>query len=333
MSSRFPDSSMAGDRLAKQVIARGFSQIDLPTAAQEAARDGVWRRSHATRYFGEGHVRAQLKARRWAAPLPRITVTHNGVLTQRQKYWVALMAAPPGAVLTGLTAAELDGFRGFPAKSIQLLIPGSSYPPATGLGLPRDWNVQLRWSKLFDGVDIRDSAIPPRTRRARSIVVAATDRVPQRRARVLILAAVQQGFVRCTDLDSVVRRLGRCRNRQILLESVRDAAGGIESLPEWEFETIRRRLRLPEPSRQRVMLRLDGRYYLDVDWPDFGIQVEIHGIPHLEIVNWDADLLRQNDLNIEGGHLLVYSSYAIRHRLAKVESQLVDTFVRRGWSR
>jgi hypothetical protein len=88
------------------------------------------------------------------------------------------------------------------------------------------------------------------------------------------------------------------RSHRIIAESVRDAEGGIESLPEREFELIRRRVRLPSPNRQQVLRRSDGRYYLDNDWPAFGVRVEIHGIPHMEVRNWDSDLLRQNDLSI-----------------------------------
>jgi hypothetical protein len=256
-------------------------------------------------------------------------VTHNGQLTLEQRLWVVLLAAPRGAVLGGLTAAALDGFQGFPPADITVVLPASSYRPR--IELPEASAVQVRWSRMLSEDDVNLSVTPPRTRRARSIVNAASERVPERRARVLVLAAVQQGFVRPSDLSGVVARLGTCRNRHIIVEAVRDAEGGIASLPEHEFEIIRRRLNLPPSLRQQVHRRPDGRYYLDNDWPDFGVRVEIHGIPHLEVRNWDNDLLRQNDLSIEGGGLLIFSSYAIRHAQLRVEEQLERMFTLRGW--
>jgi hypothetical protein len=62
-----------------------------------------------------------------------------------------------------------------------------------------------------------------------------------------------------------------------------DAAGGLQSLPEKEFDLIRRRRRLPVPNRQRVLRRKDGRMYLDNVWASYDVSVEIHGIPHLRV--------------------------------------------------
>jgi hypothetical protein len=46
---------------------------------------------------------------------------------------------------------------------------------------------------------------------------------------------------------------------------------------------------------------------------------------------WDDDLLRLNEISIVGG-VLVFSSYAIRHRSDQVAEQLVRMFRSRGWS-
>lgn len=40
--------------------------------------------------------------------------------------------------------------------------------------------------------------------------------------------------------------------------------------------------------------------YLDVEWPEYGAGCEIHGIPHMRVLNWDADLLRANEIAIAG---------------------------------
>ncbi len=246
--------------------------------------------------------------------------------------WVVLLAAPRGTVLFGLSAAVHDGLRGFEPDHLCVVIPGSSYDPRKGqLDVPDDWNMRVRWSTKLGPQDVNPLALPPRTRLPRSIIDEASERIPERRSRVLVLAAVQQRRARTAALWDALSRRGRCRNRAIIVESVRDAEGGIESLPEREFELQRRRLRLPEPARQRVLQRRDGRYYLDNDWPSLGIRVEIHGIPHSEIRQWDEDLLRQNDISIDGSGLLIFSSYAIRHLQTRVDGQLLDMFRRRGW--
>jgi hypothetical protein len=259
-------------------------------------------------------------------------VTHNGPLTVDQRIWVALFASPPGTLVGGLTALNLSGLRGFDDKGLTLVVPASTYTPASvQLGLPREWEVKLRWSTKLGMEDVTSHAVPPRTRVARSVVDAASERISPRRARVLVLAPVQQRMVRPPALWDALSRRGRCRNRKIIAESILDAAGGVDSLPEGDFDQICRRVGLPEPSRQVVLPRQDGRYYLDREWAGVGVHAEVHGIPHSEVRNWDSDLLRQNDIAIEGGGLLVFSSYAIRHLADRVQSQLESMFRSRGW--
>lgn len=293
---------------------------------------GVLPRQAACLMYGEGRVRAQLGARRWAAPARGVVVTHNGPLSVDQRMWVALFAAPPGTLLGGLTALRLGGLREFDDEGLTLVVPASTYTPSRAqLSLPGDWRVKLRWSTKLGVEDVSPHVAPPRTRPARSVVDAASERISSRRARVLVLAPVQQRMVQPQALWDALSRRGRCRNRKIIAESILDAAGGVDSLPEGDFDQICRRAGLPEPSRQVVLPRRDGRYYLDRKWARLGVCAEVHGIPHSEVRNWDNDLLRQNDIAIEGGGLLVFSSYAIRHLADRVQSQLVNMFRNRGW--
>ena len=88
-----------------------------------------------------------------------------------------------------------------------------------------------------------------------------------------------------------------------------DVAGGIQSLPERDFDRLCVALGLPEPSRQ-VRVERDGRYYLDVEWHAYETACEIHGIPHMQIVQWESDLARINEITIDGPRVLVCSSPA-----------------------
>jgi hypothetical protein len=241
-------------------------------AHRAAAAHGVLSRNECVRRFGEGYLRAQLDAGRWSSPTPRVVVRHNGPLTDDQKIWVVLLAAPKGAMLCGVSAAVHDGLRGFTSDELGIVIPlGSSSPRRLRLDLPAEWNVRAGWSGQLGLDDVSASAIPPRTRIARSIVDAASERIPAQRSRVLVLASVQQHLTRPLHLQDALSRRGKCRHRALIVESIRDSAGGIESLPEREFDLIRRCRHLPAPHRQQIMRRNDGRYYLDNDWPEFGI--------------------------------------------------------------
>lgn len=302
-------------------------------ATHAAWQVGVMTRQTAALAYGRSRVSVQLSARRWQAPTPGVIVTHNGPLTRDQLIWVALLSGPTGTLLHGLSGAQYDGLRGFDPDRLTLVVPGSSRNCAARLSvLAQKHGVGIRWSTKLGEQDVNPHSTPPRARLARSLVDAASERVSKRRARVILLAGVQQRLVRTPALADALSRRGKCRNRAIIVESILDAAGGIQSLPEADLNTIRRRLRLPEPRRQVTLRRQDGRYFLDNEWPEFGVRVEVHGIPHYQVRNWDSDLLRQNDIAIEGGGLLLFSSYATRHLQAQVGEQLVRMLRRRGWS-
>jgi hypothetical protein len=102
-------------------------------------------------------------------------------------------------------------------------------------------------------------------------------------------------------------------------------------LPERDFDLVWRRRGLPAPDAQSRLRRSDGCYYLDRRWTAFGVGVEIQGLPHMAVSQWDADLDRQNEIVILGPRLLFFTSYAVRHLAARVGNQLERALIRGGW--
>jgi hypothetical protein len=291
----------------------------------------VVRRAQAAGEFGAEVVKAQLVGRRWQAPLPHLVVLHNGPLTQEQRIWLTLLAAPPGSVVGGLSAAVLDGLKGFSDDALTIVAPGSSRNHRSRILSGTHWPTRLRWSTQLGPDDVDRDATPPRTRIARSIVDAASERVALGRARVVVLASVQQRTTTPPSLWDALSRRGRCRNRAAIAEAIVDATGGIESLPEGEYNRLLVERRLPTPARQTAIQRVDGRYFLDNEWDEYRARAEIHGVPHFNVANWDNDLLRQNEITIARGNLLIFSSYAVRHDPRRVGEQTEALLRRNGW--
>ena len=296
----------------------------MPADEPVLYQDGVLTSAQASRCFGREYVRAQLTARRWQRPVRGIVVLHNGPVSDSQRRWVALLASSPGSALAGITALAVDGFEGFAPGRPRVVQP-------MGARRPSHVDVTPHWSIHLEDADVHPLRRPRRTRPARSLLDEATWSDARRRARALILAGVQQRIVRPRDLRESLIRRGACRHRGLIVESILDAVGGIQSLPELDFEMIRRRCRLPPPARQAVRRRKDGKCYLDVEWPDSDTACEIHGVPHIQVLQWEADLERANEITIGGPRLLIFSSYAVRHQQERVGSQLVRMLSRGGW--
>lgn len=263
---------------------------------------------------------------RWQRPTRGVIVCHNGPLTGTERSWVALLCCPPGSALAGLTALAFDGFEGFDTRSErrQVVLPEGALRPSSQLVTPY-------WSTELSARDIHPVKRPRRTRKQRSLVDEAAWSTAPRRSRALILAGVQQGLARPADLRDALLRRGPCRHRALIKESILDAEGGKHSLPERDFDQVVRHAGLPRPARQRVLVRQDGRYFLDAGWDDLDAAVEIHGIPHLSVLQWDQDLFRANEIAIMGPRLLAFTSYAVRHEPAVVANQLVRLLRRQGW--
>lgn len=270
--------------------------------------------ARAIALHGRSVVRQRIRSGAWQQPMRGVVVTHNGPLTpdQLERAWLA--ASPAGSALAGLTAARRWGLRGFDPERVSIVLPeGGRRPPG---------DLELHWSTQLGPDDVPPNE-PRRTSLERSIVDAASWAATPRRARALVIAAFQQRLTSVRRMRQVLERRGNCKRKALIAQSVLDARGGIQSLPERDFNGLRTAARLPRPTRQERAKGKDGRYYLDVWWAQFNLAVEIHGIPHLAVEQWSDDLHRSNELVIDGRRVLAFSSFSIRHEPDRVIDQLL----------
>lgn len=288
-------------------------------------QDRVVRPADVAPWLSPAEIRREVADGRWRSPHRGVFVAHNALLTAEQERLVCLLCAPSGSALAGLTAAGIDGFEGFDVPETYLVIPG-------GYRKPRRYGLLVHLSNHLGDSDVHPLREPRRTRLPRSLIDAASWASGERRARGIILAGVQQRRVRPADLREALSRRGPCKRHALIVESVDDAEGGIASVPEHDFEIVRRQARVPEPDRQAIVRRADGRYYLDGYWRQYRLSTEIHGIQHLAIPSWDSDLDRHTELTADGRAVLQFSSYSVRRRKDYVGRILVRALRNRGWT-
>lgn len=287
--------------------------------------DTVLTTAAANARFGAQAVRHKIESGRWQRVARGVVVTHSGTLADAEQDAVALAAAPPGAVLAGLTALRLDGFTG-PAMSTRFI----SVP--AGARTRQLAGVVTHASTELTELDVHPHRQPPRTRPARSVVDAASWSGVGRRARWVVIAAVQQGIATPAQIREALKRRGPCRHRGVILDSTYDAEGGKHSLPERDFAFIWSALQLPPLEHQRVVVGGNGRYFLDAWCPFLGFGVEIHGVPHHDIESWDADVTRANEIVIAAKPHLCFTSFAVRHERLAVADQLQRMAATKDWA-
>ena len=284
----------------------------------------VYRTAEANAAFGTAAVRRRVRRGEWRRPDAGVVVTHNASLSRHEQQEVLLCSAAPSSALGGLTALERDGFEGFEKAATWIVLPEGARRP--------DADAAFHWSTRLGSDDVHPLREPRRTRPGRSVVDAASWAPSDRAARTFVIAAFQQRLVSARTVREALTRRGTCRRRALVVESVLDAAGGIQSLPERDFESIRRAGGLPRPTRQARVKGPDGRYHLDVSWEEWDIAVEVHGVGHLEPGRWSADLTRANEIVIDGRRLLAFSSFSVRHEQSAVRDQLLRLFASAGWT-
>ncbi|MER7164543.1 DUF559 domain-containing protein [Micromonospora sp. NPDC000207] len=283
-------------------------------------------RDQASRFLSRKAIRYRVAAGRWRRVHGAVFVTHSGPVGAAQRRWIGVLAAGPGAVLGGLTAAQDGGLRGFPSPVVHVLVPAErrvgQLPPG----------VRVHRTVCLSGEDVVAAGRPRRTVPARSLVDAAQWADSAARARAVIAAGFQQRLVGGGDVHRVLVRLPRVRRRRLILETATDAAGGAHSLAELDFLGLVRRAGLPEPRCQQARRDSTGRRrYLDAYFERWGLHVEIDGGQHLDPQAAWADMRRQNDLWIDGDRVLRFPAWVVRVHPRQVVDQVRAALRQAGW--
>jgi hypothetical protein len=280
--------------------------------------EGVLHTSLARTFMTRGQLRWQISSGRWQNPAHGVVVAQSGPLTDRQLLRVALLRAGPRSALAGLTAARLDGLKGFDDKRplvetpIYLLVPDGYKRQSPALGL----TVITRYSQRLGDADVHPTRQPRRTRMARSLIDAAAWMPTDRGAAAVLAAAVQQRLVRVADLVLVADQMEHLRRRRLITQTLGDIAGGSQAISELDFlRLVVRPFGLPTPSRQTARRDRQGRRrWIDAAWDDAKLAVEIDGAQHTEdpLQRWD-DMARDLDLTMDGYRTLRFPAWLVRN--------------------
>jgi len=313
---------MAESRMAK--IPGSLPDLD------RARKDGVFTTSSALAGMTRGALRWKIESGRWQQPCRGIVVAHSGPLSKEQRLWVATLWAGPGAALGGLTAARLWGLRGFDDAddTIYIVLPPGREQKSGRPPLP----LIVHYSRNLSQCDVHPGRQPPRTRVARSLVDAASWRLSDRGAQAVLAAGVQQGLILPGHLARELDRNTQVRRHMLMAQTVGDISGGSRALSELDFlNYVVRPFGLPMPDRQVPRVDPNGRRrWLDALWEKARLIVEIDGAGHADILQYWADMDRDNGLKLQGYSTLRYASFTVRYCPDYVASQIRMSLRDRG---
>lgn len=294
---------------------------DGPWAWLLFQQSGVVTYAQALEHFSPSHIRHEIGRGRWRR------VSHGLILTgeqlgRKQQLWVAVLAAGEGALLAGFEAAREAGLRLNSRRlTIDVILPASRR--------------RRRLPKLFThempGLRVHRSTVlprvaagyPPRTAIARSVVDAAQWCLTGREAQLIVATACQQRVVTPAEILAEAGDQPRARHRAVIVHTAQDAQGGATALSEIDFVKLCRKNGLPLPDLQERRKDAGGRTrYMDAYWKNSKTHVEIDGAHHIEASHWSSDMLRQNEVWLEGDRVLRFPAFLLRANPEKVIEQL-----------
>ncbi|MBA3252069.1 MAG: hypothetical protein H0T66_17595 [Geodermatophilaceae bacterium] len=270
-------------------------------------------------------VRTEVRAGRWHQPSAHTVAFFTGALTERQRWWVALLESGcSDAALDGLTALQAAGLTGVEGALVISCCRGSQ---------PRRVpEAEIRITRWRCRHDVVGAGIP-RVRPSAASIHEALWAKTERQAALMLVAPVQQRLIPPDRLARELARIRRHPKRSWVGQVVNDIVDGAQALGELDFAGLCRRRGWPSPSRQVVRRGPRGRWYLDVSFDEYGVVVEIDGIQHGQGLGPVDDALRQNALAMAGDIVLRIPLLGLRVAADAFLDQVEAALIVRGWRR
>jgi hypothetical protein len=252
-------------------------------------------------------------------------VDFSGPVPWESRVWAAWLAFGPDAAIAGETALRWYGFDGVRDDDvIRLEIPHERrLRRQAGVAVTRRRDLDCR---------LLGSREPPMVRLEVAVLTVASRRRRPEDAVALVLDSCRQRRTTPQRLLAELDRLPRLRRRALLIEVLRDAAGGTESFLEYVYlHKVERAHGLPTAARQ---VRADGSHgvvYRDTQYEEYGVIVELDGRAGHEAAGarW-RDMSRDNAALMEA-KLTLRFGYQLVGDPCAAAAQVAQVLHSRGW--
>jgi very-short-patch-repair endonuclease len=276
---------------------------------------------------------AMLRAERWQTLYRGVYAAYTGRPSRDSVLWAAVRRCGPEAMLSHFTAAELDGFADLQRDVVHVTIPDQSRVRLSRqdhrAGLPR-----IVVHRSARAVETRHPArTPPRTRIDETVLDLADLAQTFDGAFGWLSTACGRRLVTPDQLRAAAERRAKMRWRADVLVATAEIADGVQSnLERGYVRNVERRHQLPRAKRQ-ARVRQGGRSaYLDNQYEEFGLAVELDGLAaHPAETRW-LDMRRDSAMAAAGIVTLRYSWADIAARPCQVAREIGLVLRQRGWS-
>jgi very-short-patch-repair endonuclease len=275
---------------------------------------------------------ARLRRRRWQPIYRGVYAAFTGDPGRESMLWAAVLRAGPGAALSHHTAAEVNGLTEHSADLIHVTVAADRqvavsrrerHPLAPGLVVHRSARIDIARHPV---------RAPSRTRVEETALDLAQIARNLDEAVAWLSGACGRRLTTAAMLRKAMDARGKMRWRAELSIAVAEIGDGVHSALEYRYvRNVERAHRLPAAKRQAKKTCEPKTRYLDNDYQDFGVAVELDGrVAHPAEARW-ADIRRDNCSAVSGIITLRYNWSDVTTRPCEVAAEVAAVLRQRGW--
>jgi very-short-patch-repair endonuclease len=278
-------------------------------------------------------IDARLRRRRWQPIYRGVYAAFTGEPCRESVLWAAVLRSGPGAALSHHTAAELDRLADRPVSPIYVTVPAGRqvaisgrerHPHAPGLVVHRSERIGAARHPLRS---------PPRTRIEETALDLAQLARRLDEAVSWLSGACERRLTTVAKLREAMEGRGKLRWRAELSRVLAEIDNGVHSVLEYRYvRNVEHAHRLPVAKRQAKTIRGRRSQYLDNQYQEFGLAVELDGrVAHPAEARW-ADIRRDNYNAASGVVTLRYSWTDVTTRPCEVAAEIAAVLQQGGWA-
>lgn len=301
---------------------------ELPASCLEllGAQCGVISRSQATGLgVPDDAIEGRLRTGSWRQLQWGVYAAFTGQPPRDAMLWAALLRSGTGAVLSHLTAAELDGLADEVSAAIHVTVPADRrIRGATDLVIHRSNRIAVARHPVL---------LPPRTRIEETVIDLTQLAHSSDQAFHWLSRACGSRLTTADRLQMALTQRKQVRYRSELVSGLTAIANGVHSPLEYRYvRGVERPHKLPVAQRQAKITLGRAHRYLDNLYEEFGVAVELDGhAAHLVHDRW-RDVHRDNAMTGAGIITLRYNWADVTQRACEVAAEIGVVLHRSGWA-
>lgn len=266
----------------------------------------------------------RVESGRWQRAYPGTYVAHSGELSYLSRVWSALLYAGKGAIASYETAAYLHDLLDRPPGEVHVTI-ASNRRVAAQPELVVHITSRAR-------VQAQPLPTPPRTTVEETVLDITSAKKRPDDVVAVLTGACQRRKTTAARLGTALALRKKMPHRALIEETLAAIGDGVQSVLEWRYRRdVEQRHGLPTAKRQSLRRRTGKREFLDVDYEEYGVVVELDGEAHHDFEQRARDRARDRAALTRGEVTLRYTWRDVTLRPCETAAEVAAVLALRGW--